>query len=1548
MDCQKNHRPRHKVLCRAIKELSERTQNTEKGLGDAQDMGVFSSHMTPKQQDYVAKLVGRKCSVQCYLNDKLMEVLWDTGAQVSLISEDVLKSQLPSVQVRDICQLLDTQGSISLQAANGTDIPYSGWAEIDLELVADTETKIKVPFLVTKENIDQPLIGFNVIELIVKEDHGKRDDKLVEKLENSFIHCERKNIPALVNFIRSSDCDELCVVKSTKTTCIIPAGQTVPVPCRANTGPIQRKTPVLFEPDELAQWPPGLEVHEGLTVVKEGNSTILNVTVTNDSDHDIVLPGRVTLGRLQQVRSVTPVAVKLKDPVEESYEQENPCEENSVPKQSGSISCEMPEVELSGLTIKQREQAEQLLREEADAFARNDNDIGCIPELQMDINLTDSQPVQKNYLAVPRPLYPEVKAYIEDLLNRGFIRKSKSPFSSSVVCVRKKDGGMRLCIDYRELNKKTIPDRHPIPRIQEALDSLGGKSWFSVLDQGKAYHQGFIRQQSQPLTAFITPWGLYEWVRVPFGLMNAPANFQRFMENCLGELRDEICIPYLDDVIVFSQSFDEHIEHLRKVLRRLKNHGVKLKAKKCKLFKPEVSFLGRIISRDGYRMDPKATNAVTTLKGVKPKTVGEVRRIIGLLGVYRRHIPNFAQTAKPIYDLLTRSSSIHEGRTVTSRNISKSSGQLPSSASVNWEPKHQTALNTLIDQVTTPPLLAYPEYSSPFIVHTDASQEGLGAVLYQTQNGIMRVIAFASRTLTPSERKYHLHSGKLEFLALKWAVTEQFRDYLYYAPEFVVYTDNNPLTYVLTTAKLNATGLRWVGELAEFNFEIRYRPGKSNTDADSLSRLPADFKVYMDSCSEIISPESLQASISAVNALANGDSIWLTSLTDKEEELPQDDVLFPPTCNQVRVIDLVKGQQEDPSIGRVLKFIKATRKPTVTQKRREPPPVRKYLNDWHKLHIDKKSGILYRNQQVVLPQKFRRTVYRELHEEMGHLGVERVLALARERFYWPYMRKDIEHFIHHTCKCLKQRPPSLHTREPLQPIVTTAPLQMLSIDFVHLERSSGGYEYILVLVDHFTKYAQAYPTRNKTAVTAADKIFNDFIPRFGFPEKLHHDMGGEFENRLFKRLEELSGVTHSRTTPYHPQGNGLVERMNRTLLCMLRTLPDTHKSNWKDHVNKLVHAYNCTVHESTGFSPFHLLFGRSPRLPIDLIFDLPAKPGSTSHTEYASKWKSAMQEAYSLASKAARESASRGKKHYDKRVRSSVLQAGDRVLVRNLTPRGGPGKLKNFWEDEIHVVVARKGEGSPVYEVRPESSKGRSRTLHRNLLLPCDYLPSKPWEELPQIKRYRPPTPHPRANDELLEQNRDSDESDSDDELPTFTCHSQSLPTTAGNNPPQDLATTTGEPTNQEEQSPGSNIDLVNDSTEGESHPDPAPTVQAEEDVHGNFGQPGETQASGNQNRPHRVTQAPKRLTYPTVGNPTYVRPVEVQPAAGVNQFDMTTPVHTRAFEPVVNPYNISPPAMFWTPPGLAPVMFSTMAPGMCFQGLPLQHWGAPSQLPLY
>ena len=282
-----------------------------------------------------------------------------------------------------------------------------------------------------------------------------------------------------------------------------------------------------------------------------------------------------------------------------------------------------------------------------------------------------------------------------------------------------------------------------------------------------------------------------------------------FHGNMFGGSRDDICVPYLDDIIVFSKSFDEHIEHLRNVLQRLKAHGVKLKPEKCTMFKREVLFLGRIVSEEGYKLDPSTVAPILRMKGTPPKTVNEVRKLMGFLNYYQRYIENFSKIAKSIYDLVKLVDN-HETGANPKR---KYRNQPPPNKQISWTSAHQSALERLIQCLVNVPVMAYPEPNSPFVLHTDASESGLGALLYQQQNDILRVIAYGSRTLTTAEKNYHLHSGKLEFLALKWAICEQSRDYLYYAPSFVVFTDNNPLTYVLSSAKLNATGLGWVGEL---------------------------------------------------------------------------------------------------------------------------------------------------------------------------------------------------------------------------------------------------------------------------------------------------------------------------------------------------------------------------------------------------------------------------------------------------------------------------------------------------------------------------------------------------------------------------------------------------------------------------------------------------------------------------------------------------------------------------------------------------------------
>ena len=741
--CQSKHWKDHSALCKAIEVLD--SQHSER----VRNAGVYTSHLTPREHERVVKLVGGKCLLKCALENVDTKLLYDTGAQVSILSKSWLKENQIDVPVQNISELLD-EDELIVKTAMDTDIPYVGWCLIKFQLSSwSDDIFLQVPFLVTDKCLANPLLGFNVIEHIINNPTVYKFDcheDLVSEIMAAMPEVKTQNVEAFVNFLQTPSQTEICNVKVTKKPIFIPAGTNVSVKCHANTGPVKSKIPVLFQPHVFSALPEGLELNETLLTISQGNSCQISVPISNVSKHDIVIPPRSDIGTLQTVSSVTPLQVKLKEgPPEKSAQEGKDQGSNSEINQkeigqfreesvdisssnrnensetTDTVPSDIPDVDLTELTEEQQVIVHKMLYEERDSFSKSDEEIGCITAVEMKINLSDETPVQQNYNSVPRPLYPEIKAYIEDLLNRGWIVKSKSNYSSPVVAVRKRDGGLRLCCDFRKLNKVKIPDRHPLPKIQTTLDNLAGNSWFTLLDQGNAYHQLFLHPDSRHLTAFICPWGLYEWVRVPFGLMNAPANFQRAMENCLEGIRDDFCVPYLDDILIYSASFSEHVNHVRQVLQRLRSHGIKLKPCKCELFKHRVKYLGRIVTSDGYSMDPDYVKPMTVFREKLPQNVGELRRLMGMLGYFRRFIQDYSKIARPIFDMLEKPKEKKE-QNCKIRNNSKNS-QLPSSAAVVWNKVQKEALDKLITATTTMPILSYPDFDKPFILHTDASED---------------------------------------------------------------------------------------------------------------------------------------------------------------------------------------------------------------------------------------------------------------------------------------------------------------------------------------------------------------------------------------------------------------------------------------------------------------------------------------------------------------------------------------------------------------------------------------------------------------------------------------------------------------------------------------------------------------------------------------------------------------------------------------------------------------------------------------------------------
>ena len=604
----------------------------------------------------------------------------------------------------------------------------------------------------------------------------------------------------------------------------------------------------------------------------------------------------------------------------------------------------------------------------------------------------------------PRDFH-EVKAHIQDLLTKGVVKPSHRPYAAPVVVVRKKNGSVRLCVDYRRLNSKTVKDAYPLPRIEESFNVLAGAKYFTTLDPASGYHQIAMDPKDQNKTAFTTPFGLFEYTRMPFGLTGAPATFQRLMNGVMSDFLFNFLLVYLDDLLIFSQSFDDHLQHLEKILKKLSETGLKLNLEKCQLLRSEVSYLGHTISAKGVSCQDEKTEVVR--KWPVPHTAKELRSFLGFAGYYRRFVKHYARIAGPLHQLANCNS--------------KAKNKRPVPIDGHWKEEHQKAFQQLKDALTSAPVLAFTDFSKPFILETDASQEGLGAILSQKQpDGTQRVVAYASRCLRPTERNETNYSSfKWEMLALKWAVTEKFRSYLL-GSQFEVLTDNNPLAH-FKTSHLGALEQRWAAQLAQFDFTVRYKPGRNNR-ADALSRMPAG---------KLLPPQStsVPAKVAAVQ------EVWYERLKVPQAAFPTSAPAAPTAKLEAstRVLptlssqDLARLQREDCGIAPVLKAWPDRPKDSATG------ALLTLCRQHQRLKMQ--NGVLYRHahdnilgdlQQLVLPSSLRPDVLQELHDGMGHQGVERTLGLIRPRAYWPGMTEDVRQYIRACERCTLGKQPAVH------------------------------------------------------------------------------------------------------------------------------------------------------------------------------------------------------------------------------------------------------------------------------------------------------------------------------------------------------------------------------------------------------------------------------------------------------------------------------------------------------------------------------------------
>ena len=879
-----------------------------------------------------------------------------------------------------------------------------------------------------------------------------------------------------------------------------------------------------------------------------------------------------------------------------------------------------------------------------------------------------------------------MKEYLLENLDKGFIESSQSPFASPVLFVKKSDGGLRFCIDYRRLNALTRKDAYPIPRIDELLSRVSKAKIFTKLDIRAAFNRIRIDPASEEYTTFRTRYGSYKCKVLPFGLCNGPGTYQRYMNDVLLDYLDNFCMAYLDDILIYSESVEEHQAHVESVLKRLQEAGLQADIKKCEFHVTRTRYLGYIITTEGIEADPEKVEPLRNWK--YPRTVTAVRSFLGFCGFYRQFIRNFGLIAKPL-QVLTRPT-------------------IP----WNWTNDCVTAFETLRSQLLSLQAIHHFHPELPTKLETDASDGVIAGVLSQQhKDKLWYPIGFYSHVLNGHEPNWEIHDKEL------FAIIEAFHKW---RPELMsvqdrlaVYTDHRSLEYFMTTKVLTSKQARWMEFISDFNFQIMFTPGKDNQKADILSRREQDLetheKVKLDSRSRVLlAPGRLDPRINAelakrflaekIPSSANSPSLT-SSLVVLAPVSPSPAVAAAATTSPSSVTDSTVPRD---SFGLIEKLCKDNRDSFIETRKSLP-----------KDYSIKDGLLLFKDRLCVQRNTPLCTdLIREVHDQpsTAHPSGLKTYQLLAPKYYWHGMGSDCQRYVRNCRPC--QFSHSKHTKQQgfLHPLpVPNYPMQHLCMDFKDFPKDKHGFDRILVFIDRLSKNSVTIPCHQDIDARGTAELFIQWIYRFGHtPETIVSDRGAQFVSSFWTEFCRIIGVKIKLSTAYHKETDGQTEIMNKYIDQRLRPFVTYYQDNWSELIPLMDRAQITLPHASIGMAPYRLQYGTEPRNSWDWITPKATTPLEKLNYQDAKLLAERMKAGWELAKTNMQRAQDRMAKSANQRRREPDFGVGDEVYLstKNLKNHRPSRKLANQWEGPFkilrqvgHSYQLQLPEGSAIHDV---------------------------------------------------------------------------------------------------------------------------------------------------------------------------------------------------------------------------------------------------------